>query len=67
MLLIVLLALACSVYYTPQDNLVRDGTAYCGLDPFISIINQGNTPTAWLQASLMGTVYQLSFLFLRLL
>lgn len=48
---------------SPQDHLPRNGTAYSRLGPSPSITNQENAPQGCLQDDLMGTFFQLSFLF----
>lgn len=58
--------LMCSAtfLYTSQVHLPRDATTHIRLDPPMSINNSENVPQTCLQADLMETVPQQSFLFL---
>lgn len=55
------LTLNC-LFYKEQTNLPRIGTAYGGLDLYLSITNQDNAPQACQGVNLVEAILQLCFL-----
>lgn len=52
----------CLLLYTAWNYLPRDGSAYSGLRPPMSIINQEDAPIALPKGNLMGDVFSIEFL-----